>query len=124
MRLILRVGERALGYWQSLIDWDGPLLIRSARVGPSTNVRRQRTCVVLLLDIVDGRNAWMVEAGENLRFSLEPSEPIRIAGKRLRQDLQRDLAVQRGIGGLIDLAHPTLANEGGDIVAPYALESH
>ena len=40
----------------------------------------------------------------------------RIAGKRLGQDLQRHLAVQLGIGGLVDLSHPALADEGGDVV--------
>ena len=43
-------------------------------------------------------------------------EAIRISRKRLGQDLQRDLSVQLGIGGLIDLAHAALADEGGDVV--------
>ena len=30
----------------------------------------------------------------------------------------------RRIGGLIDLPHAALADEGGHVVAPYALESH
>ena len=46
----------------------------------------------------------VVQAGEDLRLSLEPSQPIRISGKRRRQDLQRHLPVQLGISGLIDLA--------------------
>ena len=58
----------------------------------------------------------MVQAGEHLRLSLEPSETIRISGKRLGQDLQRHLPVQLGIGGLIDLPHAPLADEGGDVV--------
>ena len=41
-------------------------------------------------------------------------------GNRLATDLQRYLAVQLGIGGLIDLAHAPLANEGGDVVVPEA----
>ena len=36
------------------------------------------------------------------------------------QDLQRHLAVQRGIGGLVDLPHAPLADEGGDIVVAEA----
>ena len=58
----------------------------------------------------------MVEAGENLRLSLKPRQPIRISGKRLRQDLERHLPVQLGIGGLVDLPHASLADEGGDVV--------
>ena len=49
-------------------------------------------------------------------FPLEPRQAVRISGKRLGQDLQRHLAVQLGIGSLIDLAHAPLADEGGDIV--------
>ena len=33
-----------------------------------------------------------------------------------RQDLQRHLPVQRGVGGLVDLAHAAFADEGGDVV--------
>ena len=58
----------------------------------------------------------LVEAGENLCFPLEPSEAIRIGRKRLGQDLQRHLPVQLGVGRLIDLAHPALADEGGHLV--------
>ena len=65
-----------------------------------------------------------IERGEDLSFPLEPRDPIRICPKSLGQDLQRHLAVQLRVGGLIDLSHPALADEGGDIVAPYALESH
>ena len=58
----------------------------------------------------------MVQAGKNLRLTLEPCETIRIGRKRLGQDLQRHLAVQLGIGGLLDLAHPALTDEGGHVV--------
>ena len=34
------------------------------------------------------------------------------------------LPVQFGIGGLIDLPHAALANEGSDVVAPNAFEPH
>ena len=60
----------------------------------------------------------MVQASENLRFPLKSGEPIRIVGNRLRQDLQRDLAVELRIGGAVDLAHPTLADQGGDLLNP------
>ena len=37
-----------------------------------------------------------------------------VAGERLGEDLQGDLAVELGIGGLIDLAHAAFADLGGD----------
>ncbi len=44
----------------------------------------------------------MVQAGEDLGFSLEAGQPIRIGGERLRQDLEGDLPVELGIGGLVE----------------------
>ena len=66
-----------------------------------------------LLRVADVR---MVQRGQDFGFTLEAGEPISIAGKRLRQDPERHLAVQLGIGGLPDLSHTPLADEGGDIV--------
>jgi hypothetical protein len=37
---------------------------------------------------------------------LEPGEAVRIIGEGVRQDLQRDLAVELRIGGLPDLPIP------------------
>ncbi len=59
----------------------------------------------------------MVEAGEDLRLPLEPSEAVRIGREGVGEDLQGDLAVELGVGGLPDLAHAALAEEGGDVVA-------
>ena len=57
-----------------------------------------------LLDAVDGRDAGVVEAGEDLGLALEPGEAIRIGGERLGEDLERHPAVELGISRLIDLA--------------------
>ena len=62
----------------------------------------------------------MVEAGEDLRLPREPGKPIRVRCEGVGEDLQRDLAVELGVGGLPDLAHPALANEGGDVIVPEA----
>ncbi len=65
---------------------------------------------------MDLRDVGMVQRCENLRFPLKPRQSIRISGKRFGQDLERHLPVELGVGGLIDLSHPALADEGGDIV--------
>ena len=51
-----------------------------------------------LFEAVNERDVRVVETRENLRFSLEPGEAIRIRGKCLGQDLQCHLATQLGIG--------------------------
>ena len=43
-------------------------------------------------------------------------EAIRIVGKRFGENLERHLALELGISGLIDLAHAAFANEGSDVV--------
>ena len=63
------------------------------------------------LDAVDGGDVRVVEAGEDLGLPLEPSEPVRVSGEGVGQDLQRDLAVELRVGGLPDLAHAPLAEE-------------
>ena len=47
---------------------------------------------------------------------LEPREPIRVSREGVGQDLQGDLAVERGVAGLPDLAHAAFAEQGGDVV--------
>ncbi len=51
------------------------------------------------LDAVDGGDVGVVEAGEDLRLPLESSEPVRISREGVGEDLQRDLAVELGVGG-------------------------
>ena len=61
----------------------------------------------------------MVEDGSPL-LPLEPGEAIRVVREGVRQNLQRDLAVELGVGGLPDLAHPAFAEQSGHIVVPDA----
>ena len=62
----------------------------------------------------------MVQAGEDLRLPREPGEAVRVVCEGVRQDLQRDLAVELRIGGLPDLAHAALAEQRGDVVVAEA----
>ena len=50
----------------------------------------------------------------------EPGEPVRVSGEGVGEDLQGDLAVELGVGGLPDLSHPAFAEQGGDVVVPEA----
>ena len=62
----------------------------------------------------------MVEAGEDLRLSCEPGEPVRIGREDVREDLQGHIAIELRVGGLPDLAHAPLAEEGDHFVVPQA----
>ena len=77
--------------------------------------------VLGLLDAVDGGDAGVVEAGEDLRFPLEPGEPIRVSREGVGEDLQGNVAPELRVGRAIDLPHAPLADEGGDVVVAAAV---
>ncbi len=51
-------------------------------------------------------------------FTTADGQPIRSSSKRLRQDLQRDIAVELRIRGTPHFAHPAFTEFGGDCVMP------
>ena len=68
-----------------------------------------------VFDAVDGRDVRMIQRRERLGFAGESREPIGVAGERLGQHLQGDVAIEFGVLGAIDRA---LADFPGDLVGP------
>ena len=58
----------------------------------------------------------MVQRRQGLGFACEPSKPVRIVRKRVREDLERDIAIQLRIARAIDLSHAPFADRRGDFV--------
>ena len=58
----------------------------------------------------------MIERGEVLRLSLESSQTFGVVGEGVGQDLQRDVAMQLGVAGAIDLAHAAGTDGGLDLI--------
>jgi hypothetical protein len=48
----------------------------------------------------------MGERRQDLRLTLKPGQSIGIGGERIRENLQRDLTFQPGVGGAIHLPLP------------------
>ena len=114
MGRLQRLGN-LLGDRQRLID-------RNRSLGNAIRQRRtfdeledERFDAVRLLQPMNPADMWMVQRGKHLRFSLEPCEAIGIGGQGFRKNLERHL-VELRVGGLIDLSHPALHDEGGHIV--------
>ena len=61
-------------------------------------------------------NVRMVERRERLRLTLEPREPFGIAGEDVRENLDRDVAIESSVAGSVDLAHPARAQRRDDLV--------
>jgi len=74
--------------------------------------------------LVDRGDVRVIEGGEHLRLPLEAGEAVSVVGKGFGQHLDRDLTVEPGVGGAVDLAHPALAQLGGDLVGAEARADH
>jgi hypothetical protein len=62
------------------------------------------------------RDVRMIERGQDLRFALEAREAIGIVDERVRQDFDRDVAIERRIARPIDLPHAAGPKGGEDLV--------
>jgi hypothetical protein len=62
----------------------------------------------------------MIERSEQFRLTLETGEPFCILGQRSRKYFDGDGALQVGVGGAINLAHPTHAERTDDLILPQA----
>ena len=75
------------------------------------------------LETVNVRNVRVVERCQRPGFPLETHEAIRIIGDRVGEDFDRDVSSEVRVGGAVDLAHATFANQRGDFVWPDASAS-
>src|SRR5262249_52133115 len=67
----------------------------------------------------------MIESSERPRLALEARHAIGVPREALRQDFDRHIAPELGIGGPPHFAHPTLADLGGDpVMRDGLLRSH
>src|SRR5688500_9406327 len=60
----------------------------------------------------------MIECGEGLGFTREPRDTVGVVGKRLGQNLDRDVAIQLRIARAIHLAHSAFAKLRDDFIGP------
>ena len=68
-----------------------------------------------VLQPIEGGDTRMVQRGEHAGLAVEPRQPIRVAFEPFGEDLDRHVAAEAGIAGSIDLAHPSLAEEGNHL---------
>jgi hypothetical protein len=72
-------------------------------------------------EIVNRGDPRVVERREHLGFATQPRDAVLILGKRLRQDLDRDVAFQLGIARAVDLAHATGTQRSDDFIVAQPL---
>jgi hypothetical protein len=83
--------------------------MRCFSVAPVQAFHHQEGAAVLLADIVDGADAGVVQRRGRSCLAAESGEGFGIGGEVWRQELQGDGALQPGILGFVDDAHPAAA---------------
>ena len=86
------------------------------QVFPFDQFHDERGGTAAVLDAVDVGNVRMIERRENLGFTLEPHQALRIGGHAGGQHLDRNVALQARIAGAIHLTHPTRADRRFDAI--------
>ena len=76
------------------------------------------------LEAVDLGDVRVVESGEEPGLAVEPGEPLGVGREALRQQLDRDLAPEPGVGRAKDLPHPPGPEGRRDPVVRQGLADH
>ena len=79
---------------------------------------------IRFLEAEDGGDVRVVQRGEQLGFTLEPSQTSGVGGEVLRQHLDRDFAIKRRVACAVDLAHAACTERGDDLVVAERLADH
>ena len=90
-----------------------PRAMRCDKILALDEFHHQRTDTAGFFEPVDVRDIRMVQGRERLGFAGESREPVRVTGEQIREDLERDIAVELRVARAVDLAHAAGAN-GGD----------
>ena len=65
---------------------------------------------VILPDLVNGQDIWMIERHDGVRFLLKALQTAGSPAKRVGRILSAALTARCNVGGEIDFAHPTAAD--------------
>ena len=71
---------------------------------------------ILLANVVNGADVWMVQRGSCLRLALKAGQRLGIASHLIGQEFQGHKAVEAGVFGLVDHAHAAAAELFDDTV--------
>src|SRR3981189_2316039 len=87
-------------------------------------LHRDEGLAVLLVNLVDRADVWMVQRGRGLRFALEAGQSLRVLGGFVRQELEGYKAMEFRIFRFVHHTHPTAAQLLHDAVVRDGLANH
>ena len=107
---------------------DGQRLRESQRTTAHSSVQavaldeleHQGRCGAAQFNTVDRTDVRVIERGEESRLAFEACHAIGVQRELRRQDLQRDVAIERRVASAIYLAHPPGAEGREDLVGSEA----
>jgi len=98
---------------QRLGDRHGPLRDPIGKRRPLDELHDQRAA---FLDPIEMRDVRVIQRGQNFGFALKARQALGVRGQGGGEHLDRHLALQRHVGGAVDLAHAAGANLGGYLI--------
>ena len=105
-------------------DLEGALADPLAQRLALEQLHRDEVLPLVLVDRVDRADAGVVEGRGGAGLALEALERGGVPGHLGRQELERDVAAEGGVLGLVDDAHPTAAELRGDAVVRHRATDH
>src|SRR5580704_13750377 len=81
---------------------------------PFEQLHGEKVDAVALFHGIERHDIRMIECGDGASLALEASETFGIARDVGRQDLKRNFATERGVGGAVYFTHSTGADRGVD----------
>ncbi len=112
---------QAVGHLETLGDLGGQQKGLFGRNGPTVQsfgefftfdqFHDQEAAVLILFETVDGRHVRVLQLGQSRRLAFEACHAFLIVTEFRRQDLDRHLAVERGVLGPVHLTHAALAEQ-------------
>jgi hypothetical protein len=120
VRRLERLGD-LLRDGQSLIERQRPAREPLRQILAVDQFHHERANAGGLFESVNVRDIGMVESRQRLRLPLEAGQPVGILGERLRQDLDRHVAIEARVLRAIDFAHAARADGGGDLIGTKTL---
>jgi hypothetical protein len=113
-----RVGDLP-GNGECLVDGKGPLCDTVRQRGTLDELEDQRLRAVAFLNAVNRRDMRIIQRSEDLRFTCEAGETVRVERNRRREHFQRNVALQLGVAGALDFAHAARAKQADDFVGTH-----
>src|SRR5215472_11983900 len=95
-----RLGD-LLRDWERLVERDRAFRDSICKRWAFDKLQHERMRAAGILEAVDRGDMRVIERSEHLRFTPEPRDPVAVDGERLRQDLQRDIAIELRVAGAI-----------------------